>query len=178
MIIGALITTNFCTEFGPSLRLGFSTQRSRLVKAPFANKQLLKYKGPGVRGDHQTKPHAGQDEQRQTVKLDKFPSRVLVAVLAVLVAGSASTFFFILMLQARTEPDKTMPDKNHSVKDDVRAEEKKVRNRYMCPNAHVLKRTKTDGAFKCDICEALIEEGNGIMYCKKCDYCVCFTCHW
>ena len=46
-----------------------------------------------------------------------------------------------------------------------------------CYKRHLLRRTRADGAFVCDVCEAPIAEGINMMYCGKCDYSVCFTCH-
>ena len=58
------------------------------------------------------------------------------------------------------------------------AKEINVRNKFMCHREHLLKRTKADGAFICDVCEAPIAEGTSMMFCNKCDFSVCFTCHW
>ena len=104
----------------------------------------------------------------------------------------ASTFVF--MLQAHTVPDQTKTDQiteEHDSSDkgnqppievSMAKEEAhtvpdhKIRNKFMCLKGHLLKRTKADGAFECNVCEAPIAEGMYMRYCMKCDFSECLKC--
>ena len=84
-------------------------------------------------------------------------------------------YTFVFMLQAK---GKQPPIEETMAKEIKDVTEQPVRNKFMCHRKHVLKRTKADGTFMCDVCEAPIAEGINMMFCHKCDYSVCFACHW